>query len=518
MVTMNILAKKLRNSCACRMNKKAFDDHILSAPMLYDGSCLSSEYVYVARGSELRRESVYGMNMICAGEPDFKPEDASCDMIVTDITDLHTLFNMVQSIFFAVLRWDALLDGAVDDQMDIQVLLDLGRQELPFSFFYLDRSYNLLANSSGQINGAEAKLLVDRLLEDGAVGTDQTTDIPRYFRNDDTGFHGYFFNFYYGEDYRGKLLAVVPEGTVPESADLSLLKNLCRHISRIYRFFSISSVGSREYNMLRILLYALLESEMNGGGGNYFPRSHEQIAALAAQTYWKLYDNYILCYIPFENKLSLSSKGEYLVTLLENKWRTTLCDTNSKGIILGHGIALVAPLPSSDERSFLPFLPVLQEVLVRFQARAGISCICNDLFNLPVFLQQAAIAVRTGTQSQPVKRVYRFSECALDYIIENCTASFRWEDLAHPCIRILLRYDNENGTELCKTLRVFMRCRYNVLQASNMLYIHRSTFSVRIKRIEILCGIDLEEESVRLHILISFYLMEAKGLLPFSVV
>ena len=50
-----------------------------------------------------------------------------------------------------------------------------------------------------------------------------------------------------------------------------------------------------------------------------------------------------------------------------------------------------------------------------------------------------------------------------------------------------------------------------------MLYIHRSTFSVRIKRIEILCGIDLEEESVRLHILISFYLMEAKGLLPFTV-
>ena len=395
--------------------------------------------------------------------------------------------------------------------------MDLGRRELPFSFFYLNKSYILLAGSGEQNSGAEAKLLVDRLLEDGVVGMDQPTDIPRYFRNEVTGFHGYFFNFYYGDDYRGKLLAIVPAEIVPDSADLTLLKNLCRHISRIYRFFSISSVGSREYNMLRVLLYALLGSEMCGGGSINFSYTHEQIAALAAQTYWKPYDNYILCYIPFENRLSLSSKGEYLVTLLENRCRTVLCDTDSRGVVLGHGIALVAHLPSSDEKVFLPFLPVLQEILVSFQAKAGISCMCNDLYSLPVSLQQAATAVRTGVKRQSVKKIFRFSECALDYIIENCTSSFRWEDLAHPCIRTLLSYDRENGTELCKTLRVFIRCRYNVLQASSMLYIHRSTFSVRIKRIEILCGIDLEEESVRLHILISFYLMEAKGLLPFTV-
>ena len=95
----------------------------------------------------------------------------------------------------------------------------------------------------------------------------------------------------------------------------------------------------------------------------------------------------------------------------------------------------------------------------------------------------------------------------LDSMLGNFTA----EDVIHPSLPILMAYDKENNTEFCKTLRMFIRCKYNVLQASSELFIHRSTFSVRIKRIESLCNIDLDDERTRLHILVSFYILEKLG-------
>ena len=198
-------------------------------------------------------------------------------------------------------------------------------------------------------------------------------------------------------------------------------------------------------------------------------------------------------------------------TSLENRWNT-LSPHSSRGVALTNGICWVVNVSRPADVTFESFLPDFRSYLEELGATCGVSSVGNDFFGMHTYKTQAAMAARLGAKARPGERVHLFSDYALDYIISNATLSFPPENVLHPCLYTLSQYDRENNSEFCKTLRVYMQCQYNVLRASSMLYVHRSTFSVRLKRIESLCGIDLEDERTRLHILLSFYIMDANGI------
>jgi purine catabolism regulator len=56
----------------------------------------------------------------------------------------------------------------------------------------------------------------------------------------------------------------------------------------------------------------------------------------------------------------------------------------------------------------------------------------------------------------------------------------------------LLRYDNERGTELVRTLREFLRTNRKPGEAARLLHVHRNTLAYRLRRIETLTGRSLE--------------------------
>lgn len=63
------------------------------------------------------------------------------------------------------------------------------------------------------------------------------------------------------------------------------------------------------------------------------------------------------------------------------------------------------------------------------------------------------------------------------------------------------------GGEYCKTLYTYMDVMYNAKAAAEKLFIHRTTFFSRLRRIEEITGIDLEDMDTRLHLMLSFKLM-----------
>ena len=508
-ITLSILAEKLKNIYPCKQNKDTFIDRPLSSPLLYGGSRMIQGRVYVAAAEDLRPEMIYGMTVICAGEPSFDTTGLSCDLLMADALDVFSLFNQVQGAFFAMMDWDSRLNDAATDQMDIQELLDVARQELPLSFYFLNKNYTVLAASPGG-GETDEEMLISHLLNDETAGSQAMTEIPRYFSNDELSMHGYSCNFYYADDYRGKLLAVCPLDTPLGKAHLSLLEIVYDYLERMYRLYSISSLSTPGYKLLRQSLRTILEPERLGSR----ILDREQIMTALSETGWKAGDVYELYYIPFGDNLSLSSRSEYLITLLENRWSMART-VSSRGLVLEGGIAWVVNTSLPAEITFQEFRPEFEEILGSFRTKAGASALCTDFFSLSFYLEQASAAIRLGSRIHPDKQLYMFSEYSLDYTISNATVNFKMEDVIHPCIPTLMAYDKENNTEFCKTLRMYIRCQYNVLKASSLLYVHRSTFSVRIKRIESLCGIDLEDERTRLHILISFYIMEAAGKQPY---
>ncbi|WP_010676524.1 helix-turn-helix domain-containing protein [Bacillus timonensis] len=70
----------------------------------------------------------------------------------------------------------------------------------------------------------------------------------------------------------------------------------------------------------------------------------------------------------------------------------------------------------------------------------------------------------------------------------------------------LLQYSEKNNVDLFGTLKVFLLHNGNVREASNALYIHRSTLEYRIDRIAELLKVDLNDAEVRFELLMAYKL------------
>ncbi len=64
----------------------------------------------------------------------------------------------------------------------------------------------------------------------------------------------------------------------------------------------------------------------------------------------------------------------------------------------------------------------------------------------------------------------------------------------------LVRYDQENGSDLVATLEAFLACNGNLQQTTEKLYVHYNTLRYRLKRAEQILGTDLGNADVRLNL------------------
>ncbi|WP_416386792.1 helix-turn-helix domain-containing protein [Blautia producta] len=97
--------------------------------------------------------------------------------------------------------------------------------------------------------------------------------------------------------------------------------------------------------------------------------------------------------------------------------------------------------------------------------------------------------------------------CAVSYTIE-LIRNHDHVTISHPALSVLDRYDCRNHTELKKTLKEYLNCERNYVKTAARLYIHRNSLLYRLKRIEELTGIDLDNEEIRLHLMLSYLLEE----------
>ena len=75
-------------------------------------------------------------------------------------------------------------------------------------------------------------------------------------------------------------------------------------------------------------------------------------------------------------------------------------------------------------------------------------------------------------------------------------------------LKKLLAHDAVSGVSYLETLRVFLEENLNYNRTAEVLYIHRSTLTDRISRIQRELGLDLSDPNERLQLMILFKAME----------
>ena len=115
--------------------------------------------------------------------------------------------------------------------------------------------------------------------------------------------------------------------------------------------------------------------------------------------------------------------------------------------------------------------------------KAGLLCV-------PELFQQANAAL-LHTEAEE-KRVTEYKDIGLDQLI--CAAgSSLLRDYVEHSVGAITRYDEKNGTYLCKLLRCYMENNGSVANVAQELGVHRNTINYQIGRIKKLFGLTLSE-------------------------
>lgn len=102
------------------------------------------------------------------------------------------------------------------------------------------------------------------------------------------------------------------------------------------------------------------------------------------------------------------------------------------------------------------------------------------------------------TEADPAERVLRAALTGIN------------EDAVH-LLAPLLRYDREHGGDLVRTLRTYLELECNASASADALFLHRSGLLYRLRRIEALLGLRLDEFEHRVALELALLALAGSG-------
>lgn len=141
---------------------------------------------------------------------------------------------------------------------------------------------------------------------------------------------------------------------------------------------------------------------------------------------------------------------------------------------------------------------------------AGISSPVEGIRELNAAYIQASIALDAAFQKRSNQWLLHFSECVLDYMTQSATSPLLARHLVCPELTTLLAYDQKNRTPFFETLRQYLLLERDIPKTSEALIIHRTTLLYRLKKIQALVHLNLDDPWVRLHLLLSLWILDSE--------
>lgn len=363
--------------------------------------------------------------------------------------------------------------------------------------FIHDSGYTLLA-ASGDPPGDEqweynefqkCYVLSEDIIGEFKCNQDYLNTMDTYeadiFPAETFGYRILYRNLWDKEQYRGRI-CVCELKRLLHPGDFWLI-NWMANVVKLIRKHPISAEGQRFLPVASMLEYLLNEGTV----------SRKQMDQILVRVGWTSRDRYYLVGLFPEQPDDLIKS--------ENYQKQRLAELSNQFCILTHkGRYLLLINETVNELSISDFRYHFASSLRDQLMKVGISCVSQDLLQIRQLYRQTCIAYQFGSVQDSMFWVYNFDDYRIDYMVSRAKSEFDEELICRPELFILQEYDKDHTSELQNTLRVFLKWERSIARACEELDIHRTTLLYRMQRIEQLTRLNLDDEDVRLELILSY--------------
>lgn len=190
-------------------------------------------------------------------------------------------------------------------------------------------------------------------------------------------------------------------------------------------------------------------------------------------------------------------------TYVINKFEQLLCGSRA---ILYNGQILLVTTRSVNHRVDSKEIEAFNAYCRQESLFCGMSNPFRGVANLPKYYTQALRALELGTQNESAPALYTYA----DYAVSHITAQFLQKEnpmvFCHPAVKRLLEYDSKKNGNLIETLYQYLLWERNLIVTAQKMYLHRNTLGYRLKKIQELTDLDLNDAKTRQYLLWSLYI------------
>lgn len=410
---------------------------------------------------------------------------------------VEEIFNRIISIFDRWSRFRDDLSDLVEQKQPVDVMLARCGQELGNPVYLHNYQYEFLASSEPlSILRPERMSQTIRTLNNDPVyrrlkNSEDFFSIPASF----TEYPFLCCNTWSDKNHYDYRIVLAGIHSVPTAADESAFRLLCGYIQRIMRLPSEQKrlfSGSADTRQLQEIFEEALRQN---------PIDHMRLSQNLTPYGWL--PDHEFCVLAAQVPLTDSElhAAPLLRQQLEQRFPHSVT-------VPQNGQILVIVNLSQNEHTLEQLLHNAVYFLRDSFLKIGISNPTMQLSQLQSCCIQARIALEYILSGNSYAWRIHFRDISLNYILTNCSGQLSAQAVCSPKLLKLRQYDAEHNTELYQTLRCYIECRFNALEATRKLFIHRSTFLYRLERAKTLFLIDLDDPDELLHIMISIRLLE----------
>ncbi len=422
---------------------------------------------------------------------------------LTQETDPEIMQTILLDLYHQLLHWNMQFSEAILHREDSQKILSWGREFLPWDYGVIDTDMEMLYATPGYLelfgDGTThvTEEVVYSLMMQQEFHAVANLKKSFYYHQKSNNHYSLCGNVFFEERYIARVVLYLGEKEEEISPGArEIFECYVSHIEELIQYSDLQ-LNRHSKEQLRQLIRIIAAGKQ--------PDPVWQSSVLTEMG-WNSHDTYHISQLNFYEAAGwdtqLGTTLPYLTHELENEWKDSCAITEGTSVLW-----LINSSLSGAEISSYGFQQQMTSFVRDHMCHAGISAEFQDISLIPYAILEAKAALSIGQVRHPQFWYFLFDDYRLDYMLEKIQEELPVTMLCHPAIAQLSNYDATHHTDLLHTLQVYLQANLNMTAAADQLYIHRTTFCRRMKKIQEITQLDLKDPHIILSLLLSYQML-----------